>query len=111
VLRLIGCLDLMQAFVVEGKGDEGLPYQIKGLPADLKADESVAGMFLERQGLVLEGVEKGEEKEEEKGESGKPFLYGFSGKFGTSRSYSMFNMPSLHESDLRSSVYLNFLHS
>jgi hypothetical protein len=32
------------------------------LPADLKADESVAGMFLERQGLVLEGVEKGEEK-------------------------------------------------
>jgi hypothetical protein len=52
----------MQAFVVEEKGDEGLPYQTEGLPADLKADESVAGMFLERQGLVLEGVEKGEEK-------------------------------------------------
>jgi hypothetical protein len=72
----------MQAFVVEGKGDKGLPYQTEGLPADLKADESVAGMFLERQGLVLEGVEKGEEKEEEKGESGKLFFMGFLANLG-----------------------------
>jgi hypothetical protein len=101
----------MQAFVVEGKGDEGLPYQTKGLPADLKADESVAGMFLERQGWYWRVLRKGRRRRKRRERVVSFFLYGFSGKFGTSRSYSMFNMPSLHESDLRSSVYLNFLHS
>lgn len=82
MLRLIGCLNLMQAFVVEGKGDEGLPYQTKGLPADLKADESVAGMFLERQGLVLEGVERGRRRGKRRERVVSFFFMGFLANLG-----------------------------
>jgi hypothetical protein len=52
-LRLIGCLDLMQAFVVEGLTDDEFPYRMETLPPDMLSDVDACELFLNKQWLVV----------------------------------------------------------
>jgi hypothetical protein len=53
VLRMIDCLDLMQAFIVEGLSDDQFPYRRETLPPEIVTDHDACELFLNRQWLVV----------------------------------------------------------
>jgi hypothetical protein len=54
LLRVIGYVDLMQAFVVEGLTDNEFPYTRQTLPPDISSDRYACDSFLRRQHLVAD---------------------------------------------------------
>lgn len=90
VLRLIGCLDLMQAFVVEGKAMRGCRIGSRVCRRIWRLMRVSLGCFWRGRGWHWRVLSGGKRRRKRRERAVSCFLYGFPSKSGTrSRSYSM----------------------